>query len=208
MKSLAVSFVLLIPTFHPVAHAQNVTVTADSTPDESISQAYMALDSKCRNLVRAHGDPAEMTAVCKSVADEAEKFPAKSHFITRRGAYVFYTSALVQARRPQDALLVGDKAVAIVLLGHDDPSGSSAAYSIRGHAKVLAGDLTGADQDLERAEVFERDGLNSPAGQELKTQYSKVLENLLRFHAQVLVALGKQDAAKIKLDQAKKLSSN
>lgn len=49
-------------------------------------------------------------------------------------------------------MTVGDKAVAVVLLGHDDGSGSSAAYSVRGQAKTGAGDPAGADQDLEKAE--------------------------------------------------------
>jgi hypothetical protein len=56
---------------------------------------------------------------------------------------------------------VADKAVAVVLLGHDDGSGSSAAYSVRGQAKALVGDLTGADQDLEKAENCDGSGCHS-----------------------------------------------
>jgi hypothetical protein len=94
--------------------------------------------------------------------------------------------------------------VAVVLLGHDDASGSSAAYAVRGQAKVFAGDLTGADQDLEKAETYQRNGLNSPAGQALKVEYSRTLKGLLTFHAQVLEVMGKKDAAGIKVEQANK----
>lgn len=208
MKEFAAVLVLLFFSFCPFVQAQDVTVTADSTPDEGISQAYMTLDRKCRTLVGTHAEAAETTAACKEVADEADKFAAKSHYITRRAAYVFYTTALIQAKKFQDAVAVGDKAVAVVLLGHDDGSGSSAAYNVRGQAKALAGDLSGADQDLEKAEAYQRDALSGPAGQSLNAEYTRVLKGLLNFHAQVLTAMGKQGAAGIKLDQANKLSLN
>jgi hypothetical protein len=89
---------------------------------------------------------------------------------------------------------------------HDDGSGSSAAYSVRGQAKAVAGDLTGADQDLDRAETYERNALSGPAGQSLNAEYTRTLKGLLNFHAQVLTGLGKQSASDIKLDQANKLS--
>jgi hypothetical protein len=200
--------ILLGTALCPFFQAQTVTVTADPGPDESISQTYMALDRDCRSLVSKRGDPTETIAACKKVADEADRFAPQSHFITRRAAYVFYTTALIQGKKTQDAVAVGDKAVAVVLLGHDDGSGSSAAYSVRGQAKALAGDLTGADQDLEKAEAYERNALSGPAGQSLNAEYTRVLKGLLSFHAQVLTALGKRGAADTKLDQANKLSLN
>jgi len=170
-----------------------------------MSQAYMALDRDCRNLVNEHDNSTDAAAACKRVAEEADGFAPQSHFITRRAAYVSYTTALIQAKRPQDAVVVGDKAVAVVLLGHDDAAGSSAAYGVRGQAKAFAGDLAGADQDLEKAETYQRNGLNSPAGQALNGEYSRTLKGLLTFHAQVLKAMGKQGAAGVKLEQASKL---
>ena len=147
-------------------------------------------------------------AACKKVADEADKFAPQSHFITRRAAYVFYTVALIQGRQTADALTVGNKAVAVVLLGHDDGSGSSAAYSVRAQAEAMAGDPAAADQDLEKAETSERNALSGPAGQSLNAEYTRVLKGLLNFHAQVLTELGKQSAADNKLEQARKLQLN
>lgn len=199
------ALVLLSVALCPLSQAQNVTVTADAGPDESMLQAYMALDTECRSLVSKRDDPTQTIAACKKLGDEADKFAPQSHFITRRSAYVYYTTALIQDKQFQEAVAAGDKAVSVVLLGHDDASGSSAAYGVRGQAKAFAGDLTGADQDLEKAETFERNGLNTPAGQDLKVEYTRTLKGLLTFHAQVLVAMGEVSAAATKLAEAYKL---
>ena len=205
MKRLGFLAATLFVVCGHLSQAQDVTVTADSTPDESMSQIYMAHDRECRNLVNKHDDPAGTVAACKQVADEADRFAPKSHFITRRAAYVFYATALIQDKKPQDAVVVGDKAVAVVMLGHDDASGSSAAYGIRGQAKAFAGDLSGSDQDFEKAEAYQRAGLNSPAGQALKGEYLRTLKGMLTFHAQVLKAMGKESPANTKLLEASKL---
>ncbi len=195
MKKQIVAILLgavLCPMLDGQSVSQSVTVTAEAGPDESISQSYMALDRDCRTLVNKRTDPAQAIAACKKVADEADKFAPQSHFITRRAAYVFYTLALIQGREIADAVTVGNKAVAVVLLGHDDGSGSSAAYNVRAQSEAMAGDLAPADQDLEKAERFERNALSGPAGQALNAEYTKVLKGLLNFHAQVLTALGKR----------------
>jgi hypothetical protein len=205
MKVLIPIAVLSMVTLPHSLVGQDVTVTAKATTsDESISQSYMALNQECRNFVSKH-DSANAVVACKKVADEADKFDPKTHFIARRGAYVFYAASLIQAKKYQDAVVAGNKAVAVVQLGHDDASGSSAAYGVRGNAEAFAGDLASADRDLEKAEIYERDGLNSPAGRELSFEYSKTLKGLLMFHAQVLSAMGKSDAAAKKSAEAAKL---
>ncbi len=197
---------VLCPMLHGQSVEQSVTVTADAGPDESISQSFMALDRDCRVLVNKRTDAVQAIPACKKVADEADKFAPQSHFITRRAAYVFYTLALIQGRQTVEAVMVGNKAVAVVLLGHDDGSGSSAAYSVRAQAEAMAGDLAAADKDLERAETFERNALSGPAGLSLSGEYTKVLKGLLNFHSQVLTALGRQSGADIKLEQQRSFS--
>ena len=205
MKVLIPIAVLSMVTLPHSLVGQDVTVTAKATTsDESISQSYMALNGECRNFVSKH-DSANAVVACKKVADEADKYDPKTHFIARRGAYVFYAASLIQAKKYQDAVVAGNKAVAVVQLGHDDASGSSAAYGVRGQAETFAGNLAAADRDLEKAESYERDGLNSPAGRELSFEYSKTLKGLLMFHAQVLNAMGKSDAAAKKSAEAAKL---
>jgi hypothetical protein len=71
--------------------------------------------------------------------------------------------------------------------------------------RQFAGDLASADRDLEKAENYERDGLNSPAGHALRFEYSTALKGLLMFHAQVLAAMGKQDAASKRTAEAARL---
>jgi tetratricopeptide (TPR) repeat protein len=112
---------------------------------------------------------------------------------------------LIQAQNYKEAVEVGNKAVAVVQMGFDDGSGSSAAYYIRGQAKADAGDLPGGDQDLEKAEKFAHDALNGPSGRELSRSYSFTLKYELMFHAQVLTAMGNKDAASKKLEEASKL---
>ena len=187
------------------AVAQDVTVTAkDTRPDDSVTRQFMALDQECRNYVSKH-DVTNAVIACRKVSDEADKYDRNTHPITRRGAYVFYATALIQAQNYQDAVKVGDKAVAVVSMGFDDGSGSNAAYFVRGQARADAGDLEGAEQDLEKAEKFERDALSGPAGQDLHGSYSKTLKWQLMFHAQVLAATGKTDAAAKKSAEASKL---
>ena len=205
MKLAIVAAALIFGGSLGFAHAQDVTVTAkDTRPDDSVTQQFMALDQECRNFVSKH-DAADAVIACKKVSDEADKYDPKTHPITRRGAYVFYATALIQAQKYQDAVKVGDKAVAVVSMGFDDGSGSNAAYFVRGQARADAGDLNGADQDLEKAEKFEHDALNGPAGQDLHGPYSKTLKWELMFHAQVLAAMGNKDAAAKKSDEASKL---
>jgi tetratricopeptide (TPR) repeat protein len=205
MATQAASIVLCIVVCPLLAQAQAVTVRGVPGPGEPISRSYIALADNCRRLVHERANPADAVAACKKVVDEADKFEPNSHFITRRGAYVFYAAALIHAKQYKAAMAIGDKAVAIVLRGHDDSAGCSAAYGVRGQAKAFAGDLAGADKDLEQAEAYERNGLNSPAGQELKSEYSGTLKGLLMFHAQVLGAMGNKSAAGIKREEANKL---
>jgi tetratricopeptide (TPR) repeat protein len=204
---LTAGLFLLCAALCPLVHAQTTTTVtaANPGPDESISPDFVAQQKECRALLAQRSDPAAMVAACKKVADAASQFPPQSHFITRRSAYVGYMTALIYAKQFKQAIAVGDKAVAIVLLGHDDASGSSAAYGVRGEAKALAGDLAGADRDLEKAELFERNGLKTPAGQALQAEYSRALKGLLTLHAQVLVEMGRKSEAANKRDEASKL---
>ena len=173
--------------------------------DEEIANAYFPLSRKCIQLVSQGSDPAEQATACQKAAEQADRFSTDSRFIERRSAYVYYTTSLIRDKRPKEAVVSGEKAIAVVLQGHDDGSGSSAAYGVTGQAKALSGDLAGGDKDLEIAEDFQRKALDSPAGHELNKSYSQTLKSLLTFHAQVLNALGKQAQAQTKLSEASKL---
>lgn len=205
MKASILSAALIFVGCPGAIFCQDVTVTAKvTTPDDSVTRQYMALDQECRSLV-AKSDTTNAVPACKRVSDEADKFDRKTHPITRRGAYVFYATALIQAQKYREAVEAGDKAVAVVRMGFDDGSGSSAAYYIRGQAKADVGDMAGGDSDLEQAEKFQRDALAGPAGQDLARPYSYTLKRELMFHAQVLTAMGNKDGASKKLEEASRL---
>src|SRR4051794_7184940 len=97
---LLVSLTFLI-AYHNMALAQDVAVSAKAPPDETISQSYMTLDQECRSLVNKR-DSANAIIACKKLADEADKYDPKTHFVTRRGAYVFYTTSLIEAKKYSD----------------------------------------------------------------------------------------------------------
>jgi tetratricopeptide (TPR) repeat protein len=206
-------FVVLIPMMGPQGvrpkATQTVTVTTDANRQaENIPYAYVTLMMDCVHRVATQADPTETIAACKKVVDAADAFDPDTHFLTRRGAYVYYAAALMQGKRYQDAQAAGDKAVSVVLLGHDDDSGSSAAYQARGSAKAEAHDLAGADKDFETAEAYERKALAAAtklASPFLTGKYTKTLKGLLTYQAQILVGMGDQDAADSKLAEANKL---
>jgi len=179
--------------------------TAADPGDQQTAQIYFPLSMKCIQLVNQRADPGEQASACLKSAEQADRFSKNSRFIERRSAYVYYATALIRDKRPKEAVTVGEKAIAVVLQGHDDGSGSSAAYGVTGQALALSGDLVGADKYLATAEDYERRALDTPAGHELSKSYSQTLKSLLSFHAQVLTALGEQNRADAKLQEANKL---
>jgi len=113
-----------------------------------------------------------------------------------------------RAKHYDTALDFANKAVSVVEQGHDDGSGSSAAYGVRAQAEAQLGDLAAASDDLNKAEDFERRAIAEmgPMNADfVKRQYVPVLKGLLNFHAQVLSALGKQNESEAKAAAATKL---
>jgi TonB family protein len=191
--------------------ALNVTTTetipfqlagSASASDIETASKFFPLSTKCHQAVSQRADADEEVSACQEAAAEADRFSADTRFIERRSAYVYYATALIRAKKPKDAVAVGEKAIAVVLQGHDDGSGSSAAYGVTAQAKAFSGDLGGADKDLETAEEFQRKALDSPADHELAKEYSQTMKSLLSFHAQVLTAMGDRSRAQAKTQQA------
>ena len=173
--------------------------------DRAIAKEYFPLFQRCSQMVTQRSDVVETAKVCREAADQADRFESGTRFIERRSAYVFSAAALIANKETKPALVYADKAVAVVAQGHDDGSGSSAAYGVRAQAKALTGDLPGADKDLDQAEEFERAALRGLAGRELTGTYTQNLRALLEFHARVLTAMGRKEQATAKRDAAEKL---
>ncbi len=176
--------------------------------DEKIAAQFFPLDQACIKSVSSNAPPSEQAEACKKAADIAEEFSSQERFIERRSIFAYTSTALRRNKQMQDALSYANKAVAVVEQGHDDGSGSSAAYGVRAQAEAQLGDLAKASDDLNKAEEFERSAILKMGGVEdafVKRQYVPVLKGMLTFHAQVLSALGKPEEAAAKTAEAEKL---
>jgi TonB family protein len=185
----------------------NFNIPPPANPDDQeIAKRYFAAFDTCRN---AFHDPDTKSAAtsCSGAAEIAATFSDQERFIERRSAYVYAASANLRDKQFDHALFYAEKAVTVVLQGHDDGSGSNAAYSVRAQAEAAIGNLTGADADLTKAEDFERKAIedlkDSPAL--VEHEYVPALKNQLLFHARVLDALKSPAAANAKREEAAKL---
>lgn len=174
--------------------------------EEEIASRYFSLSDQCRTAANARKDYAMAADLCKQAADTADEFPADRRFIEKRSSFVWAASALMNNKELNPALVYASKAVEMVKLGHDDNSGSNAAFGIKGMVEANLGDLKAADQDLTIAEDFERKGIEwaEQVKFEHGDSYKHALVQDLRFHAQVLQGLNRPDEAQKKLDEAAK----
>ncbi len=190
----------------PLSIAFALTDYHPGSDDEQVADRYFPLFSQCNKAISARTDPKGAEDVCNQAAETAEKFAPEVRFIEKRSAFVYAATACANNRDLANALAWADKAVELVKLGHDDNSGSSAAYSVKGTIEGMAGDLASSDRDLSEAEDFGRKAVEWARQSQFEhgNYYERDLARNLQFHAKVLQALGLQDEAQKKLDEAKK----
>lgn len=197
----------------PVSTSTTITIRFDlpapvNPNDEQIASRFLPLDRACIKAVSSNIDPGQQADACKQAAEVAQAFSDQERFIERRGAFVYASTALLRDKQPGLAVDYANKAVSVVEQGHDDGSGSSAAYSVRAQAEAQLGELATASDDLDKAEAFQRKAIaemGTTNADFVKHQYLPVLKGLLNFHAQVLSALGKPDESEAKSSEAAKL---
>lgn len=187
----------------PVAAA--AAVPAPETQEARVAREYMGLEDRCHKLVSERAEPAEEVKVCVAAANEAAKFGTDRRYIERRSAYVFAATALMRTDDLKGAVGYGTRAVEVTQQGHDDAAGTSAAFTVRAQAEAFAGNLPKADQDLQVAETIERQGFRTATDEDERNTYRSGLQSLLTFHARVLTAMGKKDAADRMAAEAGKL---
>ena len=174
--------------------------------DEQIAQKYFPLSDECRQAVSRKEDASSAESICNQAAETAEQFGPEVRFIEKRSGYVYAATACANNRDLKKALTWASKAVDVIKLGHDDNSGSNAAYSTKGMVEGMIGDLSDANSDLAIAEDY---GLKAVAwAEQVKFEhgdsYKQSLARDFRFHAQVLQALNRPKEAQEKLEEAKK----
>jgi TonB family protein len=194
------------PSALPSSSAPVKTVTvhvlsdnAATGPDEELNKEFDEADDACKKGVLSQQFNDATVAACKNAAELAEKLQIDGNYVAKRSAFVYAATAYGDTKAFRDALPWANKAVDIVKLGHDDNSGNSAAYSIRGEVEAFLGDLEGADRDLSAAEDFDRMAIAAGGN---RSQH-RLAQNL-QFHAKVLEGLARSDEAKKKLDEAAK----
>lgn len=172
--------------------------------EEEIAQRYFPAFDKCRKALSARTDRQAAAAFCKQAAEIAGEFASDVRFIEKRSAFVYAASALASDGELRDAQSWAEKAVEVVKQGHDDNSGSSAAYSTRGTIEGMSGDLAAADRDLTIAEDYGRKGIawTEKEAPGLNEEYKRPFVRDLRFHAKVLQGLNRPEEAQKKLDEA------
>ena len=189
--------------------AVNFELPSPKNPnDEQIASRFFPLDQACIKAVSSNVDPTQQADACKQAASVALEFSTEERFIERRSAFVYASTAFLRNKQFKEALDYANKAVYVVGQGHDDGSGSSAAYSVRAQAQAQLGNLQEASNDLTKAEDFERDAITKMGGLDgdfVKHQYLPALRGILNFHAQVLTALGKTNEAESKRAEAARL---
>jgi len=179
------------------------------TPKEDeTAERYFPLSDQCRKAVSAKNDLQAAASTCKTAADIASEFPLDRRFVEKRSAFVYAAYALMNNNDLDNALVYAKKAVDVVKLGHDDNSGSDAAYGIRGKVESVLGDLVAADRDFTVAEKYERNAIDWAESEkfEHEDEYKQALMWDLRFHARVLQVLNRKDEAQKKLDEADQLT--
>ena len=159
--------------------------------DLKTAREYFALSDVCHKLIADRAEPAEQATACREAAVKAEEFKQGTRFIERRSAFVYAATALLRNKQMEDAIAYGTKAVDVVKEGHDDGSGSSAAYAVKGEAEALHGDLQAADANLQEAEKFQRAAIDKMESPAMQANYKQSLKQLLGFRSQVLDALGR-----------------
>jgi TonB family protein len=172
--------------------------------EEKLADQYFPLSNECHAKSRANGHWEDAAQACKNAAQVAEQFPEDRRFIEKRSAYVYAGWALMMSGDLKAARRYADLAVDVVKLGHDDNSGTNAAYSVKGTVEGRMGQFAAADQDLSTAEEFQRKAIQWAKDEKFEhlDSYNAALIQDLRIHAQLLQAMGRADEAQRRLDEA------
>ena len=195
----------------PAAPVHTVTVRvlsedAAQGPDTALNDKFDDKDSACKKEILARRFNAATVSVCEEAAGLAEKLPINDNDVARRSAFVYAATAYGDVGDFKSALVWAEKAVQVVRLGHDNNSGSSAAYATKGSVEGYLGDFPAADRDQAMAEDFDRKAIESDhqSQAEHSSYYERDLAKNLQLHAKVLQAIGRSDEAQKKLDEAAK----
>jgi len=192
-------------------HSITVHVRSENAPEGAgakLSSEFQLADSACKKGILSRQFNDATVSACKDAATLANKLPMDGNYVAKRSAFVYAATAYGDIGDFKNGLPWAQKAVQVVELGHDDDSGSSAAYSTIGTIEGYLGDFPAADRDLSVAEDFSRKGIiwvekEAPS---LRAEYVRPFIRDLQFHAQVLRQMNRPEEAQKKLEEADKFN--
>jgi TonB family protein len=172
--------------------------------EDEIASRYFPVQQKCQTALAARDNSSAAAVVCKQAALIAEEFGPDVRFIEKRSAFVSAAWALASNGRFSEAFTFAQDAVDVVKLGHDDNSGSSAAYFVLAVVEGDTRDFAAADRDLTTAEDFGRKGIAWAESEKFEhmESYKWSLAQELQLHATLLKTLNRPEEAQKKLDEA------
>src|SRR6185437_4879488 len=101
-------------------------------PDNELNSKFDDADSTCKRSVLSRQFNDATVSACKGAAELAEQLPMDDNYVAKRSAFIYAATAYGDVADFRSALPWAKKAVEVVALGHDDDSGTEAAYSTRG----------------------------------------------------------------------------
>ncbi len=163
----------------------------------------------CIPAVTQNADPSTQVQLCQQAADDAEALGPNQHFIERRMAFVYASTAYTNSKQSERALAYADRAIAVAQeKDTESGSGLAGAYFNRAKVEVAFHELQKASDDLARTEDLARDVLTRMAASAFpaaRQPYAQWVKGVFTYHAQVLSAEGKPDEAAAKTAEGAKL---
>ncbi|HSY36541.1 MAG TPA: energy transducer TonB [Acidobacteriaceae bacterium] len=173
-----------------------------SPDNQNASRLFSVEQEACVNALRNPSKPEKQLKPCSEAARLAEPLDLDEWSNGLEYIYLAASSAFQNNKQFDPALAFADKTLARVADGYGDASTPGSAYLARAEAEIGLKNLAAANNDLTNAEVSVRSAVSWIQEDQLKQIYKQKLKELLKFHAQVLTAMGNQAEAKAKLDEA------
>lgn len=190
-----------------------VTLTyTDTTPQAKpslhpIPEKATAALVDCQKALQANpSDPAAPAQLCAVAARQADAlFSNPDASDLRREAYLYAANALLHNGQFQDSLNAADKALALVDRGYGDAASPCTLYVTRAEAEWGLVESASALRDLNTAEDAQRTAIATIQSDPLRREYTRILKNILTFHARMLQSTGNARAAQAKAAEAAQL---
>jgi hypothetical protein len=195
------------PATTVVTLSYTATTPLAKPPLRPIPDNFTAAVEDCHKAMLASAaDPATQVKLCAAAARQADAlFANPDASDLRRAAYLYAANALLHNGQFQDSLNATDKAIALVERGYGDAASPCTLYVTRAEAEWGLIEKASALRDLTTAEESERSAIATIQSDPLRREYTRILKNILGFHARMLQSTGNSRAAQAMAAEAAQL---